>query len=149
MERITLVKCTRKYFDIEMNREVNKNETLEITKKRANVLIDNKVCELVSIKKHKEMIYERIYLFRKQKSRGSFDDFFDTTKYNTLQQAYDANDYVECDFVKDQSGTIYIEARNVKQPDIRKYHSLNHQRPVAGLDMSDDRSGCELAESLF
>lgn len=53
MERITLVKCTRKYFDIEMNREVKKNETLEVTKKRAKVLIDNKVCELVSIK-HKQ-----------------------------------------------------------------------------------------------
>lgn len=53
METITLVKCTLKYFDIEMNREVKKNETLEASKKRAKILIDNKVCELVSIK-HKQ-----------------------------------------------------------------------------------------------
>ena len=101
------------------------------------------------------MSYEKIYLFRKQKSRGTFDDFFDTTKFETLQQAYDANDYVECDFVKDENGTLFIEARNVKQPDVRKVHRLIYQRPVAGrvvvngLDISDDNAGCELADSLF
>jgi hypothetical protein len=95
------------------------------------------------------MSYERIYLFGKQKSRGTFDDFFDTTKFETLEQAYGANDYVECDFVKDEEGTLFIEARNVKQPDVRKVHRLNYQRPVAGLDVSDDSAGCELAASLF
>lgn len=50
MERIALVKCTQKYFDIEMKREVKKNETVEVSKKRAKVLIENKVCELLSIK---------------------------------------------------------------------------------------------------
>ena len=94
-------------------------------------------------------MYKKVELFGSHKSRGTFDDFFDTGKYETLQQAYDANDYVECDFVKDDAGLLYIEARHVKNPDVRKYHKLNYQRPVAGLDVSDDNAGCELAMSMF
>jgi len=51
--------------------------------------------------------------------------------------------------MKDDKGTLYIEARNMKTPDVKKYHRLNFQRPVAGLDISDDNAGCELAVSLF
>jgi len=92
---------------------------------------------------------KKINLFGKQKSRGSFDDFFDPSKYKTLEQAYEANDYVECDFVEDENGTIFIEARNVRQPEIRKYHKLNYQRPIFGLDVSDDSAGCGIAVSLL
>jgi len=95
------------------------------------------------------MKYEKINLFGKQQSRGTFDDFFNTEKHDSLQKAYEANDYVECDFVKDEEGTLYIEAKNVSKPDVRKHHRLNYQRPVAGLDVSDDNAGCELAVSLF
>ena len=84
------------------------------------------------------MSYDKIALFGKQQSKGTYDDFFDTSKFETLQQAYDANDYVQCDFVKDENGTFFIEARNVKNPDVKKYHKLNYQRPVFGLDISDD-----------
>ena len=95
------------------------------------------------------MEYEKVNLFGKQQSRGTFDDFFSTEKYKTLQEAYSANDYVECDFVKDENGILYIEAKNVKNQDVKKYHQLNYQRPVCGLDVSDDNAGCELAVSLF
>ena len=95
------------------------------------------------------MKYEKIYLFGKQKSRGTFDDFFKTEKYDSLQEAYDAKDYVECNFVKDNEGILYIEAKNVSKPDVKKYHRLNYQRPVCGLDVSDDNAGCEIAVSLF
>lgn len=95
------------------------------------------------------MSYEKVALFGKQKSRGTFDDFFDTEKYGNLEEAYEANDYVQAEFVKDGEGTLYIEARNVKNPEVKKYHRLNYQRPVAGLDVSDDNAGCELAVSLF
>jgi hypothetical protein len=95
------------------------------------------------------MKYEKINLFGKKQSRGTFDDFFNTEKYDSLQKAYDANDYVECDFVKDEDGTLYIEAKNVSKPDVKKHHRLNYQRPVAGLDVSDDNAGCEIAVSLF
>lgn len=66
------------------------------------------------------MTYEKIYLFGKKQSKGSFDDFFSTEKYSTIQDAYKANDYVECDFVKDENGTLYIEARNIKNPSEKK-----------------------------
>ena len=95
------------------------------------------------------MNYEKVNLFGKQQSRGTFDDFFSTEKYNSLQQAYEANDYVECDFVKDSEGVLYIEAKNVKAPENKKYHRLIIQRPVYGLDVADDNAGCELAVSLF
>jgi hypothetical protein len=95
------------------------------------------------------MKYEKISLFGKTKSRGTFDDFFDTEKYKTIHEAYNANDYVECDFVKDSEGILYIEARNVQNPEKKKYHKLNYQRPVFGLDISDDTAGYEIAVSLF
>lgn len=95
------------------------------------------------------MEYKIISLFGKQLSRGTFDDFFDVSKFDTLRQAYNANDYVECNFVKDENGVLFIEAKNVKYPDIKKYHRLNIQRPVFGLDVSDDAEGFNLAKSLF
>lgn len=95
------------------------------------------------------MEYEKIYLFGKQKSRGTFDDFFNTEKYKSLQHAYDANDYVECNFVKDNEGIIYIEARNVSAPNVKKYHRLYYQNPIAGIDVSDDAAACEIASNLI
>lgn len=95
------------------------------------------------------MTYERIYLFGKKQSRGTFDDFFSTEKYQSLQDAYEANDYVECDFVKDEKGILHIEARNVKNPDVKKYHQLNHQHCPAGIDVLDDSLAAEMACSLF
>lgn len=95
------------------------------------------------------MSYERVELFGKQKSRGTFDDLFDSKKYQSIQEAYAANDYAECDFVKDEKGVLYIEAKNMKRPDIRKYHRLNYQRPVMGIDVSDDNAACELAFSML
>ena len=95
------------------------------------------------------MKYKKVDLFGLHQSKGTFDDFFSTEKYSSLQEAYEANDYVECDFVRDEDEILYIEARNVKNPDVRKYHCLNYQRPVCGLDVSDDNAGCELATSLF
>lgn len=95
------------------------------------------------------MNYEKIYLFGKKESRGTFDDFYSTEKYNSLQDAYDANDYVECDYVKDENGTILIEARNVNNPEIKKYHKLNFQNCPAGIDIMDDNLACEMATTLF
>lgn len=93
--------------------------------------------------------YERIYLFGKNESRGTFEDFYSTEKYKTMQEAYAANDYVECDFVKDENGILYIEARNVQKPDERKYHRLNYQRCPAGIDFLDDNLALEMACSMF
>jgi hypothetical protein len=93
--------------------------------------------------------YEKVELFGKQQSRGTFDDLFDSKKYQSIQEAYAANDYAQCDFVKDEEGILYIEAKNMKQPDTRKYHRLNYQRPVMGIDVSDDNAACDLAFSML
>lgn len=94
------------------------------------------------------MNYEKISLFTHE-SRGTYDDFFDTDKYENMQDAYLASDYVKCDFVRNEKGTIYIECIHISEPDIKKYHRLDYQRPVFGIDISDDRMGEELAISMF
>lgn len=95
------------------------------------------------------MAYEKINLFGGKTSKGSFDDFFNTEKYPDLQSAYKANDYVEADFVKDENGIIYIEARNIKNPEDKKYYRLNFQHCPAGLDGLDDNLAAEMAASLL
>ena len=95
------------------------------------------------------MKYRKIYLFGKKESRGSWDDLFSTEKYQSLQDAYKANDYVEGDFVKDTDGIIYIEVKNVKNPQIKKYHRLNYQHCPAGIDGLDDSLACELGVTLL
>lgn len=91
----------------------------------------------------------KIDLFGSRKSRGTFDDFYSSSKYNSLEEAYAANDYIECDFVKDENGVLFIEAKHVKDPELKKRHRLINQNPRAGLDIADDRFGCLLAESLM
>lgn len=94
------------------------------------------------------MSYNKIALFGKKQSRGTFDDFF-SEKYESIQEAYEKNDYVQADFVKDEEGVLYIEAYNVKEPEVKKYHRLNFQRCMFGLDVLDDSLGAEMAESLL
>lgn len=95
------------------------------------------------------MNYTKFYLFGKMKSRGTFDDFFNTDKYDSLEAAYAANDYVEADFVRDEQAAILIELRHSKNPDKRLYHRLNYQEPRFGLDISDDNAAMELAKTLM
>lgn len=92
---------------------------------------------------------KRIELFGKKESRGSFDDFYDSNKYSTPQEAYEANDYVECDFVKDDDGFIYIQALHVQNPDDKKLHKLNFQLCPAGVDVSDDKAAVDMALLFF
>lgn len=93
--------------------------------------------------------YLRVELFSGQKSRGTFDDFYDNESYDSLEDAYTANDYVECDFVKDEEGIIYIECKHSQSHDVKKYHRLNYQRPVFGIDALDDGIAVEVAISMF
>ena len=49
MAKNTLVICILKYYDIELDRHVFKNEKLEVTLKRGKELIKADVCELIKI----------------------------------------------------------------------------------------------------
>lgn len=95
------------------------------------------------------MKYTTIALFGKQKSKGTFDDFYSTEKYESLEKAYEANDYVKGDFVLDEENTKYIEFCNVSNPDKKEYHRLNYQNCPFGLDGLDDNLACELAQKLL
>lgn len=50
MEKSALVICVMKYFDIQLDRIVFKNEELEVSLKRCKELIGKKVCELIEIR---------------------------------------------------------------------------------------------------
>jgi hypothetical protein len=95
------------------------------------------------------MNYRRIELFGTHVSRGTFDDVFSIVKYKTLKEAYEANDYAECDFVMNDDGILYIEARHVAQPERRVYHRLYVQHCPCGLADIDDAAGIHLAETLL
>lgn len=96
-----------------------------------------------------KMGYTKTDLFGRHESRGTFDDFFDTKKYSSIQDAYKENDYVQSDYVRDDDGALYIEAHHVKNPEVKKYHKLNFQRPVAGIDILDDNLAAEMSASLL
>lgn len=50
MAKTALVKCTRKYFDIQLDRFVMNREEIEVSVKRSKELIQASVCELIEIK---------------------------------------------------------------------------------------------------
>jgi len=95
------------------------------------------------------MEYKIIAPLGKKQSRGTFDDFYNTEKYASLQEAYNAKDYVEIDFVADKENVIYLEAKNIKNPANKLYHKLNYQHFPVGIDVSDDNAGCDLADKLL
>ena len=95
------------------------------------------------------MKYTTIALFGKQKSKGTFDDFYSTEKYKSLEEAYDKGDWVKVDYVLDEGNVKYMEASNVNNPDKKEYHRLNYQNCPFGVDVSDDNAGCELASKLL
>jgi hypothetical protein len=96
------------------------------------------------------MNYRRIELFGNHVSRGTFDDVYETEKYNgDILKAYEANDYAECDFVMDDDGILYIEAKHVAHPDRKLYHRLIVQHCPAGLAEIDDAFGAALAITLL
>lgn len=95
------------------------------------------------------MKYEVIDLFGTQQSNGTFDDIFSTEKYANLKEAYAANDYVKCDYVKDEEGIIHIEIKNVKRPEQKLYWRLLIQNPFAGIDVLDDKQAVSFALKLI
>lgn len=50
MEKTALVTCVMKYYDIQLDRLVLKNEQHSVSLDRCKELIQNKVCELIEIR---------------------------------------------------------------------------------------------------
>lgn len=92
---------------------------------------------------------KKIHLFGLRPSRGTFDDIYNNTKYKNLEDAYKANDYAQCDFMRDENGTVHVVVFNPKNPDEKKTHTLVYQNCPAGLDIFDDQSIVNLALSMI
>ena len=79
---------------------------------------------------------------------GTFDTFFDTKKYSTWKEAFDANDAVIVDFIK-EDGVIKFEAHHSSDPSKKLFHTLIYQHFPAGIDVYDDQAAIALAEQLY
>ncbi|MCK9209258.1 MAG: hypothetical protein M0P61_00340 [Ignavibacteriaceae bacterium] len=95
------------------------------------------------------MSYTKISLFGERKGVGTFETFFNTGKYKSIDEAIKINDYVIVDFVKDDKGIIYFEIKHSQRQNESIYHRLNIQRPICGIDVSDDVVCCEIVETLL
>ena len=92
---------------------------------------------------------KKIYLFGKKKSVGSFDDFFNTKKYKTYQQAKKNNDYVIVDFMIDKTDTIFVRLCHSQCKLAVKWYRLEYQNCPCGLDVLDDNNICQLAREMY
>lgn len=94
------------------------------------------------------MTYKKIYPLGKNKSVGSFDDFF-SKDYENIEQAWEKNDFVVVDFVEDENEIRYFEFYHIRTPETKKHHRLEIQHFPFGIDVFDDKSACEIAPTLF
>jgi len=95
------------------------------------------------------MTYTKISPLGKRECIGTFDCFFDTKKFTSMQETIDAHDFVVVDFVKDEDEIIHFEFYNTKTPDVKKYYRLQIQHFPFGIDMFDDQAACEISSTLF
>lgn len=93
--------------------------------------------------------YTKIAPLGKRNSVGTFDDFYNDGKYNSMQEAWTAIDFVVVDFVQDEQGVIYFELYNKKAPEVKKYHRLRVQHFPMGIDVFDDRAAEDIAKTLY
>lgn len=85
------------------------------------------------------------------RSKGSFEDFFDTARYDNVEQAWKANDFVVCDFMKDDKDVKYIAVYHSTEPQSKIIHELYYQNfiPKLGIDALDDHEVSEIAERIM
>jgi hypothetical protein len=98
---------------------------------------------------HPEVTFTKISPLGKRKGFGTFDCFFDTTKYKSLEAATAMNDYVVVDFVEDERGLKYFCLFHSKKPEECIYQTLQIQHFPFGIDIMDDQTACRLADELL
>ena len=89
--------------------------------------------------------YEKIRPLPKRDGDGTYDQFWDMDKYDSLEKARKANDTVIIDFVKDEKGIIYFEFYHTKKPEEKTYYRLEWQHFPFGVDTRDDNNATKLA----
>lgn len=80
---------------------------------------------------------------------GTFDCFFDTAKYTTIEESLAANDYVIVDFEQDENGAKHFNAYHCRQPETPYREVLNIQNFPFGIDAFDDQLACQMAQTIL
>jgi len=97
------------------------------------------------------MAYTKIAPMGNVTGHGTFDTFWNTDNYKTLEEATEKKDYVVVDFVEDDKKIIYFEMYHIKNPETKLYHRLmiQHFVPGLGVDAWDDYEMAKLAQKLI
>lgn len=95
--------------------------------------------------------YIKISPLGPRKGPGTFDCWYDTEKYLSVEEAAVANDLVIVDFVKDENDIIYFELHHTKAPRSRRHYQLEIQNfiPAFGIDAFDDDAAERLAYKML
>lgn len=92
---------------------------------------------------------QKISPLGKRNGAGTFDEFWDTKKYETLEEAVKANDSVIIDFVQDSNDIIFLEFYHRKHPSKVRHYRLMFQFFPLGLDTRDDNTAEEIARKML
>lgn len=95
------------------------------------------------------MGYTKISPLGARNGLGTFEMFFDTSKYISPDAAQEANDVAIVDFVLNDDDVIYFEAYHIKSPEDKKHVRLQIQHFPCGVDVMDDQAACDLANEFI
>lgn len=80
---------------------------------------------------------------------GTYETFYDTAKYSSMDEAKFYDDVAVVDFVKNEDGVIFFRVYSTKTPDKFLYHELQVQHFPFGVDYGDDLAVCNLVHLLW
>ena len=95
------------------------------------------------------MIYIKIDPLGKMPGPGTYDGFWNTEKYTSMEEAMSAEDIVTVDFVQDEKGDIYFEFYHTQRPAIKLHYRLGWQRFPRGVDTRDDWAVIEISRTML
>ena len=80
---------------------------------------------------------------------GTYETFYDTGKYKTMEESFKANDAVAVDFVKDDKGVTYFKIYHIENTEHYELYRLQIQHFPMGVDMFDDQWAAYYANQFF
>ena len=82
-------------------------------------------------------------------SVGTYDDFYDTDKYTSYEEAKNKNDFIISDFVEDDDKIKYIKIYKSNDIKTEMIYKLNYQNIIAGIDIEDDNNVYKIALKML
>lgn len=82
---------------------------------------------------------------------GTFETFWATEKYPTVEDAFNNKDCVVVNFVQDNEGKIWFHFTDLAEPEHQLFYRLiiQHFDPKLGIDTRDDNAACNLYNMKF